>query len=239
VLAFVYRRGALRRRALRAASWFLPLGAGVRIPAAIFSRGLSLSSLQRISETIESRLERTVALLSFSVASAVLALVGPVAEQRFFTACAVLGGFAMGVMLMALESARASREEALDELLLMHSRCEEAKLHAERLATLPRRRSLARQLEGIVRDANTCSLGLRMMFSAPLVRRFGPRMCCLGRMLRDPNRPVPGEAVALTRLLLTPGRSPLTHREPDERAAERLLDRIEQEITGVQFHTAA
>jgi hypothetical protein len=172
-----------------------------------------------------------VALLSFSGASAAVAWAGPVGEQRFFTACAVLSALATAFMLMATESARADREETLDELLLAHSCCAEVKHHAQRLSTIGRRRSLARQLEGIVRDAQTCSIGLRLMFSAPTIRRFAPRLHRLGLLLRDPSRRVPGEAIALIRLLLTPGRSPLTDRHPDEHAAERLLDRIEQEIS--------
>ena len=187
--------------------------------------------LQALSDTIQSRLERSMALLWFSGASAAVAWAGPIGERRFFIACAVLGALATALMVMATESARADREETLDELLLAHSCCAEVKRHAQRLSTIGQRRSLARQLEGIVRDAQTCSIGLRLMFSAPTIRRFAPRLDRLGQVLRDPSRRVPGEAIALTRVLLTPGRSPLTDRHPDELAAERLLDRIEQEIT--------
>jgi hypothetical protein len=189
-----------------------------------------VEQLQQLSETIASRFARSVALLSFTAASAATAWRGPADERPFFAACAAIGAFAAACMLMATESARSTREEVLDDLLLTHSCCEEARRHSTRLTQLGRRRSLARQVEGIVRDAQTCSISLRMMFSAPAVRRFGPRLRSLGRALRDPSLNVPGEAIVLTRLLLTPGRSPLTDREPDVAAAERLLSRIEEEI---------
>ncbi|HVI19641.1 MAG TPA: hypothetical protein VM712_14785 [Gaiellales bacterium] len=199
-----------------------------------------MEHLKQLSETIASRFERSVALLSFTIASACAAWIGPPAEQQFFAACAVIGAFATACMLMATEAARSAREETLDNLLLCRSCCEEARRHSERLTRLDRRRSLARQLEGVARDAQTCSMGLRMMFSASAVRRFGPRLNRLGRALRDPSLSIPGEAIVLTRLLLNPGRSPLTHREPDVAAAERLLSRIEEEIrTSSRTRTAA
>jgi hypothetical protein len=199
-----------------------------------------MAALQGITDTVLSRLQRAVAMGSFSIASALVACAGPAAEQPYFTACATLGSLGTCFLLMAAESARTAREEQLDELLLTRSSCEEARRHAANLARLGRRRSLARQLDGIVRDANTCSLGLRMMLNARTVRRFGPRLNRLADMLRDPGVAVPGEAVLLTRLLLMPGRSPMRHVEPDEDAARRLLDRIEQEIRGAeQLHAAA
>src|SRR3954468_14559352 len=160
-----------------------------------------MAPLQGITETIFSRLQRTVAMASFSGASAAVAWLGPHAERTYFTACAMLGALGTCFLLMSAESARTEREERLDELLLARSSCEEARRHAANLARLGRRRSLARQLDGIVRDANTCSLGLRMMLTAHTVRRFGPRLSRLARILRDPAVAVPGEAVLLTRLL--------------------------------------
>ena len=61
--------------------------------------------LQALSDTIQSRLERSMALLWFSGASAAVAWAGPIGERRFFIACAVLGALATAFMVMATESA--------------------------------------------------------------------------------------------------------------------------------------
>jgi len=168
--------------------------------------------------------DRTVALLLLAAACGIALWV--VGERSWLVACGLLAGTGSLLSWLLWTIARDDRALVLDELLVTAPSHAEAREHARELSKWPVRRSLNRTLRRLVRDAGRPAVH-PALYDRRCVRSLSPDLLQLARVVADDRRQVPGEAIAVVRLLIAPS-GPLVHHRPDERRARMLIDRAER-----------